>query len=216
MQRGYRHVIWDWNGTLVDDVSATLAAINRMLSARGLPSLEVARYREVFDFPVRRYYERLGFDFDRERFEYTCDEYFTHYGQLWPACQLRAGAREALARTSALGLSHSVLSATEHSMLRAQAEHHQLHELIDAWIGVDDTLARGKLAEGRAWLARQALDPAQVVLVGDTLHDLEVARELGVECVLLEGGHHSSERLRASGAHVCSELSEVLALLEGS
>ena len=53
MVAGYRHVIWDWNGTLVDDVAATLAAVNRMLSARGMPALDIVRYREVFDFPVR-------------------------------------------------------------------------------------------------------------------------------------------------------------------
>ena len=189
--------------------------VTRMLAVRGLPALELSRYLEVFDFPVRRYYERLGFDFERERFEHTCDEYFAHYGQLWPQCGLRAGVREALARMSARGMSHSVLSATEHAMLRTQAAHHQLHEVIAAWIGVDDTLARGKVAEGRRWLARSGLDPAHVALVGDTLHDLEVARELGVACVLVEGGHHSSARLRASGAQVCGELAEVVAWLEG-
>lgn len=206
----YRHVIWDWNGTLVDDADASVAAINTLLRARGLQLLDLPRYRAVFDFPVRDYYVRIGFDLEAESFERAALEYLEHYELHWRSCSLRHGAREVLGALAARGVTHSVLSATEHAMLREQSRHHALEDLIGAWVGLDDKLAGGKLAAGQRWLAQQPLAPEQVVLVGDTLHDHEVARQLGVDCVLLEGGHHGADRLHASGAPVCRDLYAVL------
>lgn len=211
----FAHVIWDWNGTLVDDVRAAVETVNQLLAARSLPLLDVEQYRRVFDFPVRVYYERVGFDFAQESFTSVCMEWLEHYEQRWRHCGLRAGARDVLARMSERGVSHSVLSASQHDALQLQAAHHDLHEAIGAWVGQADSEARGKVEAGRRWLARQRLDARAVVLVGDTLHDLEVAEELGVSCLLLEGGHHDAERLRSRGARVCRDLGEVLAAVVG-
>ena len=68
----YDHVIWDFNGTVLDDMQVGIDSVNEMLAARGLPTLSgVTEYRAAFDFPVEDYYRRLGFDFDREDFK-TC------------------------------------------------------------------------------------------------------------------------------------------------
>ena len=64
----YEHVIWDWNGTLFDDTPLCVEIMGGMLAKRGLAPLDEGRYREVFTFPVRDYYARLGFDFGRESF----------------------------------------------------------------------------------------------------------------------------------------------------
>lgn len=211
----FAHVIWDWNGTLVDDVTAAAESMNRLLRARALPPIDVEGHRRVFDFPVRVYYERLGFDFTRESFAGACSEYLEHYDRLWPRCALRGGAREVLGRLTECGVSHSVLSATQRDALAAQAEHHGLRGAIADWVGLEDSEARSKIEAGRRWLARQRLTPEQVVLVGDTLHDLEVAAQLGVSCLLIEGGHHDAERLRSRGPHVCRDLHDVLAVIVG-
>ena len=207
------HVIWDWNGTLVDDVDAALVTINRLLQARELPAIDVAHYRSLFDFPIRVYYERLGFDLDDAGFARACSEFLQHYGVLWPRCPLREGAREVLQRLRARGVGQSILSASQRDHLRTQAIHHGLHDAIEHWVGLDGIEAHGKVEEGRSWLADQGIAPDEVVLVGDTLHDLEVARALGVRCLLLAGGHQSEERLRASGNPVCRNLAEVSAAL---
>ena len=59
----YTHVLWDFNGTVYDDMEACLRSVNEMLSERGLPVLSAEAYREVFDFPVKDYYAKIGFDF---------------------------------------------------------------------------------------------------------------------------------------------------------
>ena len=79
----YSHIIWDWNGTLLDDVGACVRAINQMLGSRGLPLLKsVAAYRAVFGFPIEDYYRRVGFDFDKEPFADLSDEYIPIYYRL--------------------------------------------------------------------------------------------------------------------------------------
>ena len=66
----YTHVIWDFNGTVLDDIGAGLDSLNEMLRDRGLPILrDQAALQEVFCFPVREYYRRVGFDFEKESYD---------------------------------------------------------------------------------------------------------------------------------------------------
>ena len=62
----FTHVIWDWNGTLLDDATACVAAINALLERRLLPQVTHQQYLDIFDFPVRNYYLQLGFDFSKD------------------------------------------------------------------------------------------------------------------------------------------------------
>ena len=71
----YRHIAWDWNGTLMDDVWLSLHIINALLVRRGIATIDVERYREVFGFPLRDYCRRLGFDLERDPFEVLSDEF---------------------------------------------------------------------------------------------------------------------------------------------
>jgi phosphoglycolate phosphatase len=65
----YHHILWDWNGTLFDDVWVNVSAMNTLLARRNLPLLTVERYRTVFTFPVRTYYQAIGLDLTAESFE---------------------------------------------------------------------------------------------------------------------------------------------------
>ena len=65
----FKHVIWDWNGTLVDDTWLFVDIMNGVLKNRNLPPITLQDYRDVFDFPVKDYYTKLGFNFDEEPFE---------------------------------------------------------------------------------------------------------------------------------------------------
>ena len=91
---GVRHVIWDWNGTLFDDIDLVVAVANLMLVRRSLPEIDHARYREIFGFPVRGYYERIGFDLEREPFEELAVEFIAEYQARWRDHELRDDAHE--------------------------------------------------------------------------------------------------------------------------
>lgn len=207
-------LIWDWNGTLLDDTALCNQCLNRMLAAHGYPQqYDLAGYRAVFGFPIIEYYRRAGFDFSRHPFEALAAEYIEQCAPASLACPLCPGARQALAAARAAGLRQVILSASEQAALELQVEHFGLSGFFDELLGQGDFYAHGKLEAGRAWLARQNLAPAAAVLVGDTLHDAEVAAALGARCVLCAAGHQPPETLRAAGVPVIGSLAELPALL---
>ncbi len=191
------HVIWDWNGTLLDDVDACVGSINRMLPARGLPAVDSERYRRVFDFPVISYYVELGFDLDSERWDAVAVEFHEHYGELAKKSRLREGIREVLSRLHAAGVSMSVLSACENTILNRMLEEHGIAHFFGQVRGLDNLYASSKLETGRMHLRELNIPSGRIVLVGDTLHDVEVADALGIRCMLVGGGHQHEERLSA-------------------
>ena len=89
----YENVVWDWNGTLLDDVRVSVGAINRMLERRGIPGLTVERYRDIFGFPVRDYYESIGFDFARDDWDGVSREFVQDYDALATDVQLTEGEK---------------------------------------------------------------------------------------------------------------------------
>jgi phosphoglycolate phosphatase len=204
----YDHVIWDWNGTLLDDVHLTIEIMDWMLAPRGLPPLDVDRYHEVFGFPVRDYYERLGFDFEREPFEELAVEFISEYQRRWRECDLQGGARDTVSALAGAGVGQSVLSAMEQGLLHEHRDHFELGDL-EAFVGIDDHHGGSKLDHGLRRVAALGHDPSRVLLVGDTEHDHEVAQAMGVDCVLVEGGHASRTRLESRGARVLPSPSAV-------
>lgn len=205
-----KHVIWDWNGTLLDDADLCVSVMTQVLTKRGLPALTAERYAACFRFPVREYYRDLGFDFERETFEVVGTEFIEGYAAREAECGLRHGALETLQGIARHCKTQSVLSASQQSRLELQAKRLDVHAHFDALVGLDDHYAHGKVDIGRAWLARSGVDPRTTVLIGDTDHDVEVAQALGVRCLLVPSGHQSPERLRASGAQVLDTLPSLL------
>ena len=205
-----RHVVWDWNGTLLDDAWLCVEVMDGLLRARGLPGLDIARYQDLFGFPVRDYYRRLGFDFDKETFEVVGAEFIEGYQTRQHECRLQEGAGVVLAALAERGIGCSVLSASEQARLLAQASRLGVRSSFVGMLGLSDHWAGGKLENGRRWIAELGQDPREVLLVGDTDHDCEVAREIGVRCALIPSGHQSAARLRALGAPVLDSLSALL------
>jgi phosphoglycolate phosphatase len=210
MQRSpYRHVIWDWNGTLLDDLDLCIDVMNGLLQRRGLPLLDRVRYHAVFGFPVRAYYERLGFDFRRDSFEQLSVEFIAGYEARRAESRLRPGAREVLAALQLAGLTQSVLSAYRGETLREIVGHFGLTPYFVRLTGLANIYAHSKTELGRAWVAELGMAGKDILMIGDTLHDLEVAEALGVDCVLVAGGHHPAERLRQRAGRVLDNLHQL-------
>jgi phosphoglycolate phosphatase len=203
----YRHIIWDWNGTLLDDLDLCIDIMNGLLGRRGLPLLDRARYHRLFDFPVRAYYERLGFDFAQDSFEQLSVEFISAYDARRWECRLQRGAETMLKSLQAAGMTQSILSAYSHETLQEIVGHFGLTPHFKRILGLDNIYAHSKAELGRNWVAELGLPLGEILLIGDTLHDLEVARAIGVDCVLVACGHHSEERLRSHTDRVLADLS---------
>jgi phosphoglycolate phosphatase len=204
-----KHILWDWNGTLLDDLWLSVEAINVVLDRYQLPRVTTESYLNIFTFPVKTYYARLGFDFREHPFEVVGTEFIEEYTRRMTQPALRPGARDCLDRLARAGVGQSLFSAAKQQMLTELMDYHQLTAYFDDIIGQNDHYAHGKTEAGKAWLANKGLDPETIVFVGDTLHDLEVAEVMGVHGVLLSGGHTSEARLRARTSQVFQSL-EVL------
>lgn len=212
---GYiEHIAWDWNGTLLDDAHACVTALNRMLRKRNMAAIDRRQYCDVFDFPVRDYYRRLGFDFEREDWNENAREFHTYYFESGREACLRPDAVNVLTALSEQGIAMSILSASETGTLREMLARYGLLEFFPRVYGLSDPYAHTKLEQGRALIRDLQLPTHHILLVGDTTHDYEVARAIGCRCILLAGGHQSEHRLRRCGCPVIAELPEVLALLD--
>lgn len=205
----YRHVIWDWNGTLLDDAWLCVEILNGLLREAGLAPLTVDEYRADFSFPVLGFYERRGFDFRTHSFDEVSRRYISAYNQRRYECHLQPGTLPALERLRAAGVEQSVLSAYHEETLREVVAHYQLTHFFTRLSGLDNIRADGKVARGQAHLRALELHeaPHTVVLIGDTAHDHEVAQALGADCLLLEHGHMHPERLADRGVPMAGSLS---------
>lgn len=168
-----RCVIWDWNGTLFDDLDVCIQVENELLAERGLPPIPSREaYLQVFTFPVRDYYQRLGFDFSAEPYEAVAADYIRRYEAACPTCALCPGAEEALAALEERGLCQVLISASGRRSLAHQMAPFSIASRFSAILGVEHDLAHGKRGLAEGWLARSGFSPDQLVAVGDTLHDL--------------------------------------------
>ena len=204
----YTHLLWDFNGTVLDDIEACRLSVNRMLTERGLPALTPEDYREVFDFPVKDYYARIGFDFDKEPFEVLAPIWVEEYNRRSQASRVFPGVTEAMARVREMGIRQEILSATEAEMLTGQIRALGLDRLLDGWNGMSSIHAAGKESLALAW--REAHPEARVLFVGDTTHDAHVASLMGADCLLFDGGHMSRRRLEACRGGLIHAFSELL------
>lgn len=206
----YDTLVWDWNGTLCNDLAISIEVINSLLAEEHLPQLTgVAAYHAAFGFPVIHYYEKLGFDFAKTPFSVLADRYIAAY----TAAQSRAGlAADALPTLDALrarGIRQVVLSAGRQDNLLAQMTPFSILHYFSGILGVSDHYGHSKRDLAVNWMAARGLDPVRTLFVGDTVHDFEVASACGADCLLVAAGHQSEERLRATGAPVLRTLSEV-------
>jgi phosphoglycolate phosphatase len=205
-----KHIIWDWNGTLLDDAAACVDAINVLLRRRKLPAITHAQYVEVFGFPVKDYYLQLGFDFTKDDWQRVAEEYHDVYAVASAQAALRDGARDAVQGMKRAGFRVSVLSACELSLLKRMMQERGILDLFDGVYGLPDLFAHSKMELGRAMLSDMGLAPADALLIGDTTHDFEVAQALACACLLMSGGHQSAAKLKGCGCPVVANCEEAL------
>lgn len=206
-------VIWDFNGTLIDDLEPVVAAVNTQLTKRDLPAVSAERYREVFGFPVEDYYRRLGLEFETETIAELAADFFEEYTPRLRGSALHRGVVEVLRQLEARGLRQFVLSAMEQGMLETMLSHFEIDQHFEGIYGLAHQEADSKVSRGQELLGDFGIDPTTALLIGDTDHDAEVAAALGVATVLVSWGHQSEERLRATSAPVVREIRELLHLL---
>ena len=195
------HILWDWNGTLLDDTQAALDTLNIMLARRGGRPIAMDFYRDHFAFPVKPFYKSIGVCLENEDWDALAREYHDIYAR--QPKRLNAEAIAALERAKAAGARQAIISALRQDLLDAATAALGVATYMDLVYGVDNLDGASKLDRARELLKAIALpggsagEPVDVCLIGDALHDKEVADALGIRCVLCAQGSHAAWRLRA-------------------
>lgn len=206
----YRHIIWDWNGTLIDDTQACYEVLSTILREANKAPIPYETYLQEFDFPIIAYYERLGFDFSVESYDDIAADYIALYADRQFRCSLRESAVHVLASIQKLGIGQSVLSAYNQTYLDQIITFFDIRHYFAKVVGRGDHYASGKVTEGRTLVQELRLAPNETLLVGDTTHDCEVALALDIDCLLISGGHQCREKLQACGVPIMTSLRSVL------
>jgi len=206
----YKHFIFDWNGTLLNDLWLAVDVIDKMLIKRNLPGMDIENYCEIFDFPVKNYYQHVGFDFDKESFEIVGTEFIVEYDKRQYECKLQQGAIELLEKLHQKKFHLSILSAREQSMLEQNLKHYGLNHYFPVVAGLKDHYANGKLESGMQLIEQAQFPVSETLMIGDTLHDADVARKMGIDCVLIASGHQAVHRLITAGIPVFEKLDQVI------
>jgi phosphoglycolate phosphatase len=203
-------VIWDWNGTLLDDTLLCLDTINQLLDERNLTTIDETKYKQLFNFPVKDFYIQLGFDFERESFEDLSVQYMRIYMDGLKKAPLAYTATYALKRVRKKGKLQYILSAMEKPDLVDSLITKGIKSYFSKIYGNTNKLGNGKISIGKSLIENEQLIAKDTLLVGDTIHDYEVAQELGCQVILVSSGHQDSKRLKALGVPVVQGLDELM------
>jgi phosphoglycolate phosphatase len=199
MQRPKPYILWDWNGTLLDDTEAALATLNEMIAVRGGQPIGMEFYRDHFAFPVRPFYDKIGIvAHDEDEWNGIAREYHEVYGR--QPKKLNPLAVTALEMAKEAGCRQSMVSALRQDLLEADMARNGVTKYFERICGSDNLDGASKLDRARV-LLRTLNDTVpsgtHFVLIGDALHDKEVADALGIDCILCAQGSHAAWRLGA-------------------
>lgn len=202
-------IIWDWNGTLLNDTDICVETINCLLEDRGLPQINRKKYLENFGFPVIDYYRRIGFDFNVEPFDIPAMQYINLYTQKVEKCRLHEATLPVLNFFYSKGFNQLLLSASEVGILQTSISHFKIANFFNGLAGLDNHFATSKTEIGVQMLNSHHIKPNNACLIGDTIHDFEVAQVMGCHCILVADGHQPLSKLMETGALVVEKLNEV-------
>ena len=206
----FKHILWDWNGTLFNDADLCIDLINGVLQKRDKKALTAEEYKNIFTFPVKDYYSKAGLDFSKHSFELLGKEWMDQYELRKNECSLFPNAKEVITFISTLGIEQSILSAYSQHTLLAIVESHGILNNFTYVTGLDHIYATGKVEIGKELIAKINLSGNEIVLIGDTIHDYEVAMELGIKSILIARGHQSKDRLLECNVPVLDDISEIV------
>jgi phosphoglycolate phosphatase len=205
-----KSIIWDWNGTLLNDLDFCISCINNLLKNRSLPILNRKIYKEVFSFPVKDYYEAIGFDFSKEDFSIPAHEFIDLYEKNIKSCGLHPTSMNVLQFFHQKGIRQFVLSAMHQEMLIETLQYNEIFHFFEGVAGLNDIYAVSKIERGQQLIKEFQIEKESAVIIGDTIHDFEVAQKLGIRSILVADGHQSEERLKSTGAEVVSNLKKLI------
>jgi len=209
----YKNIIWDWNGTIVNDAPLFVDTMNILLKQNNLPCISLSDYKNSFCFPIEKYWEALGFRFNQKTFNTLNKRFISLYKKRMFSPLLQPNIVSVFKDLNKLKIKQFVLSASEQSLLKKSIIYYQVGGVFSGIYGVDNLNAVGKEVVGKKLLEAHSINPQETVVVGDTAYDYRVASALGCHCVLVSFGHFKYSRLLFKGCATLRSVGELRSFL---
>lgn len=213
-----KHIVWDWNGTILDDNHVMLASVNEVCRYFSRPEVDIDTWRAALCRPLWRCYSKiLDRDLSREDWSTVERVYHESYRSHLARCQLAEDAQEVLETAARNGLSQSLLSMGFHDDVTSQVRDFSIEHHFVRMDGVPESVAGGKKAEYLALhLDKMKISAEECIIIGDVVDDANAATDIGTDCVLVTTGMTGREELSGTGFPVAESLTEALGLVIGS
>ncbi|HHU43067.1 MAG: HAD family hydrolase [Bacillota bacterium] len=208
----YDHILWDWNGTLFDDIEENIKAINISLKKKNLSPLTKEKYLQLFSFPIENFYKKIGFEFEDNEYQILAHEFIENYKKESMSAHLHNGVKELLDYFHKKRIGQSILSASEKTILEEKLSHFDIKKYFEDILALDNVYAESKAHLGIEWRKTKGKGK-KAFMIGDTAHDFDVAKDMGIDCILFSGGHNKKEDLLNTGAIVVDNLIDIKDIL---
>lgn len=206
-------MVWDWNGTLLDDLPIVVEAVNHTISQFGVGPIDADAYRDHYTRPVRHFYDRLfGRIVADDEWLRLNTGFHDAYFELAHQVELAPGAREAMSLVESSGWTQSLLSMSPQDWLDGIVERLGIHDRFEIVDGLSGPTGGLKAAHLEVHLDVLDIEGSSVVVVGDTPDDVAAARHVGARAILFHGGSHHMEVLEAEGVPIAETVEEAARL----
>lgn len=205
----YKVIIWDFNGTLIDDVNAALSSVNDMLKRRNLPEITMQQYASYVDTPIIKFYEHIFDDLYSMNFNEIALEFNAGYDKHLPQKAVMANAEEVLEYFNSKGKLQTVISATHIDKVTKRLEEFGLSGYFDKILAHNNLIAEDKTHLAVKYFAEKQIKPEEAVVIGDCVADYKMAQAIGADCILTTQGHQSRVEFAQTSAIIIDSLSEL-------
>ena len=147
----YKQIIWDWNGTLLDDVWLFVDIMNSILENHNMDTITVQKYRKIFEFPIEGYYEKLGFNLKQESFQETGLKFIRAYEKRCYEAELHQMVNAILYKLMSMNIKHYILSAQHQTLLDDLTNYYNVRKYFTDIIGLNNYYAHSKIDKGIEW-----------------------------------------------------------------
>ncbi|MDB6112256.1 MAG: hydrolase [Pedosphaera sp.] len=202
-----RNIIFDWSGTLVDDLPAVWKATNHVLALAEREALTLEQFRAEFCLPFTKFYDRYVPHIPLPQLEVW---FHGHFKTTQDSVIELPHARAFLEFCRQRGIRTFLLSTVHQDHFTVQATVTGFAEYLERpYVGVVDKTARihGILEENN-------LQPGETLFIGDMQHDIDTAKHGGVHSCAVLTGYNGLQQLRASDPDLIvehlGELREIL------
>lgn len=207
-----RVIVWDWNGTILNDVPLNIEILNNILLEYHIKPIDYDEYKNLFCFPIKSFYQKLGFhiESDEEYFS-IIDKFNSMYRKRMFEPHLQDDAIEVLSELEKQNYIQLLLSGLNVEDLVAQVKNFELFSLFHRVIGSKTNDANDK--DNNLKRILQSYNKNSIVLIGDTTAELKLSSDNNCKAILVTCGHQSENVISKKTALYCNSLSDIFQYL---